>query len=203
MARGALVEAVHAGTAGVPERLLDGRRQVEVTIGREPRPERRPHGSGDVLAHLVAARPDARPDRRRHVPAAEGGDRCRHDSGEEAAPADVREREGGPAAQPHERDGHAVGGDYHDRFAELVGPDRVRLDAAPARAHDIRAVHLPWPADTLWMSTGRGVEPLPVLLHELSLVAAQEAEVERRVRTVRDTSGAPRGAAFVRASLVP
>src|ERR1043165_3647035 len=99
MASRAFVQRVDALDPGCAECGLDRAREVEASVSHEPRVEQR----GDVLADLVAARPDPRADYRSDS-TAERSDRCADDACDEPAPADVHERERRRALEPGERD---------------------------------------------------------------------------------------------------
>ena len=118
------------------------------------------NGVRHLLADLVAAGADARPDRGRERAAAERRHAGLHDALEEPAPADVEDGEARPAVRPRERDRQAVGGEEHEPAVALVGPEPVAaLEAAsPAGRSHARRRGRPWrrgPARPWWRSPGR------------------------------------------------
>src|SRR5581483_6940331 len=129
--RRAAADAVDAHDTGGAQRPLHGGGEVEASLADETEPERCPDGPRDVRVDLVAARADPRADRGGVDHPAERAHPVSDDSSEEAAPADVEERERRPALEADDRDRQAIGGDDHQRPVPLVRPEAVaRLPAA-------------------------------------------------------------------------
>src|SRR6185312_1955426 len=140
---------------------------------------------GDVLPHLVAARPDS------------GADRCQRRSGygsnavlqdafDEPAPADVEDDEPRSSLLAREDDGEAVRGQEAERAVGPLGPEAVALlevgaggdDSPPVRLKDARAVDLPGHRRLLGVGPDGAGEDAAVLDNPAGLVVGEDAEVQ-------------------------
>ena len=173
-------------TPAAAKRALGRQREVEPSVRRTTSsPKRGAEGRRDLLADLVAARPDPGPDRggeigrRRARPprprrSRRAGRASRVEDGERAA-----------ARPSGERDRQAVRGDEHaspvrarsvQRPSQLLVVGARRDDARRARLDHARPVHLPAPSSPRSGSApSRGAEPPAVLDDALGLVVRQHA----------------------------
>ena len=150
-------------------------------------PEALAERPGHLVAHLVAAGADARPDRSGDRPVAERGDAGLGDPGEQAAPAGVQDGDRGRPVRTRERDREAVGREQHDAAARLVRPEAVAAleleprcdDAAAVGLADVRAVVLPGHRRRLRVDAELRAEQTPVLADVLGVVVGEDAEVQR------------------------
>src|SRR3954470_14269277 len=193
-ARRAQVEAVDARDACFVQSRLGRAPEIELPVLNDRCAEARAKRIGDVAAHLVATRPDARPDRgRKH--AAEGDDRRLQDPVNETAPADMYDRNRGSAAgRPCERYRQAVGAHRKDRQGLLFGPEPVAALAARARTCAVheRRVGLVVQREPFGVGADLGARTAAVLVDALDLVAGLAAEVERRERSLAHAADARR-----------
>src|SRR5207247_7358518 len=128
-ARGADVEPVDLRTAGLSQLSFGCLPEVELPAAHDPGAKALAVRGGDLIADLVAAGADRRPDRRGHGPAERGHARL-DDAGEQPDPArmqDADRRRSSVLAD--ERDRQAVGGERKDGQPRLIGPEPVALDA--------------------------------------------------------------------------
>ena len=124
-----------------PQAALDRLGEIEVPIVHDVVAEARTKRLGDLLPHLVAARPDSRADR--------GSGRARHrgdavfeNAFDEPAPADVEDDEPRGAVLACERDREAVRREKSQGSAGLLRPEPVTLFELGARRDDAPAVRL-------------------------------------------------------------
>src|SRR5262245_5743942 len=103
-ARGADVDALDGIDAGLAEEAFGDGPEVEVAPPHHGRAETRAVGVGDLVADLVAARADARPDRGGEALAAERRDARLDDALEEPLSAGVQQGERRIAVAPRNRD---------------------------------------------------------------------------------------------------
>src|SRR5215208_1087764 len=96
--RRAEVEAIDAGHACFVQSCLGRAPEIELPLLNDPGAKARAKRVGDVLAHVVATRPDARPDSGRELATAEDVDGVSQDPVDETAPADVHHGNRGGAA---------------------------------------------------------------------------------------------------------
>src|SRR5439155_14676624 len=119
--RRAQVAAFDLLDAGRPQRTLGGGPQVEPAVACDVLPEGLTERHCNLLPHLVAARPDARTDRRGELAGADRPHARSDDPGEQATPAGVQDLDRGPeAVRARNRDRQAVGGEKQHRAAGLV-----------------------------------------------------------------------------------
>jgi hypothetical protein len=184
--------------------MLDGAPEVEVPAAQDPVAEALAERLRDLVAHLIAARTDPRPDHRSEGPGAERGGGALHDPAEEPSPADV---EGGdrrlPAVPPGQRNRQAVGREDEERLPRRVAPDAVSGLAAVPGTPDDRSVHLPAVAELLGIRADLGAETQAILRNVLGVVVGQSAEVERVERRLADAAGPRREGRSVRPGRVP
>ena len=136
---------VHLGDAGVEQAPAGDRGEVDLAAAARLGDVR--ERFADLVAHLVAAAPRPRADRREDRPGAaelaQRGEALVEDPGGEAAPAGV---DHGHGALRVEGDGQAVGGENEAGDAAEVRRDTVRLRPHSVRrlglAHDVAAVDL-------------------------------------------------------------
>ena len=120
------------------EGALDSERQVQVPAAHDLRSKALAVGSRDLLPHLVAARPDRRSHSGSEPSASECGGSALDDSGQQALPADMQERQPGVALRPAERHRGAVCGHEQHRLARTVAPEAVALFEAGRRQDALR-----------------------------------------------------------------
>src|SRR5712691_5527042 len=124
LARGAEVDALDLRSSGFAQHALAGAPQIEVAPVDDVAGEARAIRGADLVADLVAARPDTRADRGRHG-TVERRDAGGDDPLEQTDPADVENGERGPSVRSRERDRQAVGGHVQHGHARLVRPQPV------------------------------------------------------------------------------
>ena len=140
---------------------------------------------GDLLPHLVAARPDSGADRCQRR-SGHGSNAVRQDAFHEPAPADVEDDEPWSSVLAREDDGEAVRGEEAERAAGPLGPEAVALlevgaggdDSAPVRLEDARAVDLPGHRRRLGVGSDGVGEDAAVLDDPAGLVVGEDAEVQ-------------------------
>src|SRR6266508_2368407 len=103
IARGAEIEPLDRLDTGFAQNALRGRPEVQAASRDHLPSEACAVRVGDVVADLVAARPDSGPDRRREA-TAEHADARFDDSVQQAEAPSVEEREPGPAVFSRQRD---------------------------------------------------------------------------------------------------
>ena len=150
---------------------------------------------GDLLPHLVAARPDRRADRGCESAAAERLDSRRDDSREQPLPAGVEDGDRRRSLACGR--GRSAGSRRTSRgAARPARPSRARrrVLAAAARvgAEDTVGVHLVVEREPLDVGAERVAREAAVLVDALDVVAALAAEVERRVGPLAHAADARR-----------
>src|SRR5436309_1464894 len=204
VAGGAEVEALDALDSGAAQHALRDRPEVEVPTAERVSTEALAIRAGDVLADLVATRPDARTDHRREPPA-ERSDARLDDALQQPKPANMQEGERRLLpVLAHEGDRETVGGHIQHRDTRLVGPEPVALATALAGfgAVDGGGVDLAVHRQPRDLRAGRLAEPAPVFLDLRGLVVSQEAEVQRAEGAVADATEARREGGRTRARRV-
>src|SRR5690242_2694517 len=144
-ARRADVRPLDRLDACVTQDALGDRPEVEVAPLYRGRAEPCAIRVGDVVADLVTARADTRPDRSGKVLATERRNSRLEDPLQQPEPAGMQQRERGAAVAPRQGDRETVRRELQHRYARLVRPEAVSLAAALTRdgAVDGRCVHLP------------------------------------------------------------
>ncbi len=145
IARGAEVEPLDLRDAGLPQLSFGRVPEIKLPAAHDPGAKTLAVRGGDLLADLVAAGADRRPDRRGDAPIERGYARL-DDAGEQpdsAGMQDADRRRGSVLADEHDR--QAVGGKRQEGQPRLIGPEPVALDAASLAllgAVDERGVNL-------------------------------------------------------------
>src|SRR4051812_40339287 len=124
VARGAKVEPVDMFDARRAERALGRRPKVEfAALVHDVVPERLAERSGHLVAHLIAAGADARPDHGDELARADCSHAGSHDARKEAAPAGMEDLDRRPKpVGTRDRDRHAIRGKQQHRAARSVAP---------------------------------------------------------------------------------
>jgi hypothetical protein len=204
--RRAEVEAVDARHARVAQRELGRSPEVQLSVPHDVFAEPRAERIADVVAHLVAARPDRRTDRGGERTVVERLHRGLDDAVEQTAPAGVHDRDRRRAvARARECDRQAVGAHREDREVALLGPEPVAALAARTRerAMDERRVELVVQREPLGIGADLRARTTPVLVDTVDVVAGATAEVQRCERPVAHAADARREHDLVRAWHVP
>src|SRR5262249_4445945 len=127
--RGADVYALDGFDAGLAQDPLRRGPEVEVAAAQHVVAEAVAIRTGDVVADLVAARPDPRTDRGRETLASEGRDAGLDDSFEQSHPSRVKQGERRTPCRTRERDRETVRRQLQHRHTRVVGPQPVPLPA--------------------------------------------------------------------------
>src|SRR5260370_4957217 len=211
-ARRAQVEAVDLFDTGRAQCALRRRPEVELAVADDVVAEGLAERRRDLVADLVAARPDARSDRGAQVPPTERPDAHADEPCEEAAPARVQDLHRGPrAVRACDGDRETVRGQQQHRAAGLVAPETVAMvidgaghhDAARLCARDRRAVPLPCHCRAVGVRTDRLAQARAILDDARGIVLREDAEVERRERARAHAAASPRERYAVGAGAAP
>src|SRR5512133_164399 len=163
------VDALDRRDARVVQNAFGDGPEIEVAAANGGGAEPCAVGVGDVLADLVATRPDARTDRGGEARAAQGCGTRFEDALEQPEPAGVQQGERRAAVAARERDGEAVRCELQHRHAWFVRPQAVALPPTlPGdRAVHGRGVHLAVHRERLGVGVDRRAQPPPVLVRVL------------------------------------
>src|SRR6266571_143159 len=205
VAGGTEVEAFDALDSGAAQHALRDRPEVEVSTADSVGAEALAIRAGDVLADLVATRPDARTDHCCEPPAERGNARV-DDALQQPKPSNMQEGERRLLpVLARKRDRETVGRQLQHRDTGLIGPEPVALATALAGfgAVDGGGVYLAVHRQPRDLRAGRLAEPAPVFLDLRGLVVSQEAEVERVEGAFADATEARRKGDRIRARRVP
>src|SRR6266511_2181877 len=187
------VDALDAFDAGRAKGALAARPEIEFAFVPDVVAEAFRERPRDLVPHLVAARADCGPDRRRSGNA-DGAHALRDHAFEQTAPTRVQDREARLAVGRRDRDRQAVGREREHRYAGLVRPEPVARLAAPPGVGPVhrRGVLLPVERQPRGVGADGFAEAPSVLLDVVRVVAGHAAEVERGVRAFTDAAEARR-----------
>src|SRR3954468_19929533 len=205
IAGGADIQAFDRLDSRVTQQSFRCKPEIEIAAANCLAAEARAICTGDLVAHLVTARTDSRPDSRGDLPA-EGGDARLDDPREQTDPACVQHRQPGAAAVlPREGDRQAIGGERQQGHAILVGPETVAVAAAFGRLGAVhqRRVRLAVHGEPFGIRPDGFAEPAPVLVDVRGIVVRAQAEIERAERPAAYSAATCREGDRVRLSCIP